>query len=204
LTWAFDSRVAWTHLADAITSKLDARVVKLIDKLAVTPRGEDAASYLLHTLSTGSILGGNVKPTALASATILAAVARPKGSLLISAFEMVKYVDDKAAVCAALGKAVREDAPEWWRAIGTINDIGEPCAAEVPTAAEVAFAILAKRDEPVQEIMRLDERFELAPALRAKGAAALKAGAKAAPAWKKADFNKAAAQFAVPRKAAKK
>lgn len=190
--------------ADAITSKLDARVVKLIDKLAATPAGEGAASSLLHSLFPGSILGGDIKPTALADATVLAALARPKGSLLQSSFEMVKHVEDKAVVCAALGKAIREDAPEWWRGVGVMADIGAPCAGEAPHAAEVAFTILATRDEPVQPIMRLDDEIDLGPALRAKGAAALKAGEKAAPAWKKADFAKAAAQFAAPRKVPKK
>ncbi len=190
--------------ADAITSKLDGRVVKLIDKLAVTPAGENAAGSLLHALFPGSILGGDIKPTALAEATVLAAVARPKGSLLQSSFEMVKRVEDKAVVCAALGKAVREDAPEWWRAIGTMDDIGEPCAGEVPHAAEVAFAIVAKGEGPLQQLLRLDERFALSPELRTKGAAALRAGAKAAPAHKRKEFTDAAAQFAAPRKAAKK
>jgi hypothetical protein len=59
-------------------------------------------------------------------------------------------------------------------------------------------------NDPVQAILELDRRFDLAPALRAKGAVALKAGEKAAPAWKKADFVKAAAQYAALRQVPKR
>jgi hypothetical protein len=190
--------------AQAVTAKLDDRVVKMIDKLAATPAGEEAAGDLLDTLFPDYVFGSAPKPPPAAQALVLAALARPKGSLMISALNVVRLMDDKAAVCAALGKGVREDAPEWWRSMAAMSDVGEPCAGEAPHALEVALAVYAKGDITApQELGRLDHRFVFTAEQRKNAVTALRAALKAAPEWKRKDVSALVTQFSKPRVAEK-
>jgi hypothetical protein len=202
-------QIAWgIKGAQAVTAKLEDRVITLVEKLAATPEGEDAAGSVLDTLFPEYMIGGAPKPPKKAQDIVLNAFARKKGGLMIRACDKVRLVEDKAAACKAVAGAITVDSPEWWRAIGALNDLqrlGAPCGEYAPAAIDVALAIYAKGDITApQEMWHLAEAFELTPELRKKAAADFTKVKAKAPEWKKKDLERVIETFNKPYEAPKK
>ena len=190
--------------AEAAEAKLDGRVRSLIERYSATGSDDDdrTAGNLLGSLFPEYLMASAPKPAKESQALVLTALARPKGTLLIRALDKVRLVEDKPAACTALRNGIRADNPEWWRFVDSLADLKDACTADAPKAFELAIEKAAAGQGHVQAMLKLDRRFELAPALRSRAAKELRAGAKKAREWERKGILEAAKTFEAPRKPA--
>lgn len=199
-------QIAWGIAdAQAVTAKLEDRVIALVEKLASKPEDEDAAGSVLDTLFPEYMLGSAPKPPKKAQDIVLGAFARKKGGLFIRACDKVRLVEDKAAACKAVAGAIVADSPEWWRALAALNDIarqGAPCGEYAPAALAVALEVYGKGDITApQELWKFAEVFELTPEQRKQAAADVTKIKAKAPDWKKKDLDRVIETFKKPYEA---
>jgi hypothetical protein len=196
---AVRKELAWgIKNAEAVTAKLDDRVIAVVTKLAADPKTEPAAGDLFDTLFPQYMMGSGPKPPAKAQALAIEALKRDGTAMQHSAFNAVKLLDDKPAVCAALGQAIRADAKQWASAADALADLKDACAADLPRVVDLTLTRLAAGDDHLDLLKKLDRTFELDAPTRAKIAKALKAAAGKAPDWQRKDFNETAAAFTKP------
>lgn len=198
-------QIAWAiKNAEAVTAKLDDRVIATVNRLAADPASERAAGYLFGTLFPQYLMGRGPKPPPAAQALALEALGRDGSSMQRAALNAVRLLDDQPAACAALGKAIRPDAKRWGEAAAALADVGAACAADAPKVVDFALERLAAGDVAFEAFEKLDRAFDLGAPTRAKIAKALKRARPKLPEWQRSRADKAAAAFAAPRKPAAK
>ncbi len=185
--------------AEAVTAKLEDRVLALVDKL-IKADEEAAAGNVLDTLFPEYMMSSGPKPPKAAQQIVLAALKNKKGDLYIRACDKIRLVEDKAAACKALAEAaVPEDKTDWWRAMAAFSEIKPPCVEQATTVVE---NVLAAGDKAIAEspdyLGRIGENYELTPDLRKKAAAALTKAKKVTPEWKHKRVDTAIADFTKP------
>ena len=193
-------QIAWGIMgAEAVTAKLDARVLAVVTKLAANPASDVAAGYLFSSLFPQYMVGTGPKPPAAAQALAIASIGRDGTGLQREAFNAIRMLDDKPAVCAALGAAIRPDAKHWADAASVLADLGEACAADAARVIDVALARLAAGDDELRLVKKYDRAFDLGAATRAKILQALRAARPRLAEWKRTEVDATIAVFAAPR-----
>ncbi|HSD90083.1 MAG TPA: hypothetical protein VLB44_21275 [Kofleriaceae bacterium] len=196
---AVRKQIAWgIKGAEAVTAKLDDRVIAIVTRLAADPKTEDVAGDLFDTLFPQYLAGSGPKPPAKAQALAIEALGRDGTAMQHSAFNAIKLLDDKPAVCAALAAAIRPDAKQWANAADAFADIKDACIADLPRVIDLTLARLAAGEEHLDLLKKLDRVFELDAPTRAKIAKAIKAATGKAPDWQRKSFNETAAAFSKP------
>jgi hypothetical protein len=196
-------QIAWgIKNAEAVTAKLDARVIAVVNKLAADQKAEKAAGYLFDTLFPQYMMGPGPKPPPAAQALALEALTRDGTGMQRTALNSVRLLDDTAAVCAALGTAIRADATMWHEAASALADVGAPCAADVPRVIDLTLERLKAGDARMNVLVKLDRKLELDAATRKRIAKTLKSARGKAREWERKGIDETAARFAKPREEA--
>jgi hypothetical protein len=196
---AVQKEIAWgIKDAEAVTAKLDDRVLALTAKLAADPKTEPAAADVFSTLFPQYMMGSGPKPPVKAQQMAIEAIGRDGTAMQREAFNAIKLLDDKPAVCAALGAAIKPEAKQWANAADAFADLKDACVADLPRVLDLTLAQLAAGDDHLDLLKKLDRAFELDAPTRAKIAKAIKAARGKAPDWKRKQFDETAALFAKP------
>ncbi len=194
-------REAWGIMdAEAVTAKLDDRVLALVTRLAADPKGDVAAGYLFGSLFPQYLMGHGPKPPAKAQALAIEALGRDGTGLQREAFNAVTLLDDKPAVCAALDAELRPDAKQWASAAEAVAAMKDACVANLAKTIDFVLARLAAGDDRLDVLRRYDSVFDLDAATRTKIARAIRKARAKAPAWQRKSFDETAAQFEKPAK----
>jgi len=193
-------RIAWgISGAEAVTAKLDDRVLAVVNKLAADPLTELAAGYLFASLFPQYMMGSGPKPPAKAQALAIDAIGRDNKSMQNAAFNAIRMLDDKPAVCAALKAIIRPDAKSWPNAAAAMAQLKDACVADVPRVIDLTLDQMAKGEMHLDVLKDFDRAFELDAPTRAKIAKACKASRSKAPDWERKSVDEVAAAFAKPK-----
>ena len=191
--------IAWSIKdAEAVSAKLDDRVLVLVTKLAADPKSETAASHVFDTLFPQYLMASGPKPPAKAQALALDALGRDGTAMQRSAFNAIKLIDDKPAVCKVLDAQLKPDAKSWASAAEAIADLKDACVAQVQPTVDLLLARLAAGDAHLDVLKKLDRVFDLEPAVRTKIATGIKAARAKAPEWQRKELDETAALFSKP------
>ena len=193
--------IAWgIKSAEAVTAHLDDRVLAVTQKLAADPKTETAASYVFSSLFPQYMMGSGPKPPAKAQALALASLRADGTAMQREAFNAVKLLDDKAAVCAAIDADLTPTAKQWSLAADAVASMKDACVANLAKTIDFVLARLAAGDDHLEVLQHYDSVFDLDAATRAKIAKAIRAAQPKATEWKRKGFGEIAAQFAKPAK----
>lgn len=193
--------IAWgIKDAEAVTAHLDDRVLAVTQKLAADPKTETAASYVFSSLFPQYMMGSGPKPPAQAQAVALASLGADGTAMQREAFNAVKLLDDKSAVCAAIDADLSATAKQWALAADAVASMKDACVANLAKTIDFVLAKVAAGDDHLEILRRYDSVFDLDAPTRAKIAKAIRAARAKAAEWKRKDFDDTAAQFAKPAK----
>ena len=193
--------IAWgISGAEAVTAKLDDRVLAITQKLMADPKTDVAAGYLFETLFPQYMMGSGPKPPIKAQTLAIASLTRDGTGMQRATFNAVKMLDDKAAVCAALDSDLRPDAKRWADAADAVASMKDACIANLAKTIDFTLARLASGDAHLDLLRRFDYVFDLDAPTRAKIAKAVRAGRAKASDWQRKDFDTTADQFGKPPK----
>jgi hypothetical protein len=197
-------QLAWgIKSAEAVTAKLDERVLAVVNKLAADPKAETAAGHLFGTLFPQYMMGSGPKPPKAAQALALESLGRDGTYMQRTAFNSVKMIEDKVAVCAALGKVLQPDSKRWSDAVGSMIDLKDACAADLPKTIDFMLERLAAGDASLGVLQRIDHVYELDAPTRAKIASALKTARPKVKEWERKRLDETVGVFSKPRAAKK-
>jgi len=193
--------IAWgISGAEAVTAKLDDRVLTVSQKLMADPKTDTAAGYLFGTLFPQYMMGSGPKPPIKAQTLAIASLTRDGTGMQREAFNAVKMLDDKAAVCTALDSDLRVDAKRWADAADAIVAMKDACVANLAKTIDFTLARLAAGDAHLELLRRFDSVFDLDAPTRAKIQKAVRAARAKAEDWQRKDFDATADQFSKPPK----
>ncbi len=204
---AVRDQIAWgIKGAHAMTSKIDTRVLEVVTKFAADPKRDRAAGYLFWSFFPQYMMGSGPKPSAAAQALAIESLHRDDTGLQRTAFDSVALLDDKAAVCAALVKAMRPDSKRWGEAAEAMAALKDACIADIPQAVNFAVERLLAGDINVRALERFDRKYELEAATRKNILTALKKAkspgfVRKVSEWERKDVDAAIAIFSKPREA---
>jgi hypothetical protein len=202
---AVRDQIAWgIKGAHAMTSKIDTRVLEVVIKFAADPKRDKAAGYLFWSFFPQYMMGP--KPSAAAQALAIESLNRDDSGLQRTAFDSVSLLDDKAAVCAALVKAMRPDSKKWADAAEAMASLKDACIADIPSAVNFAVERVLAGDINVRALERFDRKYELEAETRKNILAALKKAkspgfVRKVSDWERKDIDAAIAIFSKPREA---
>src|SRR5450432_1551381 len=193
-------RIAWgIGRAEAVTAKLDDRVLATVTKLMANPKTEAAAGDLFESLFPQYMMGSGPKPPIKAQTLAIASLTHDGTGMQRTAFNGVKMLDDKKAVCAALDSELRLDG-RWSDAADAVADMKDACVANLAKTIDFVLVRLAAGDEQLGVLRRYDSVFDLDAATRAKIAKAIRAARGKAPDYRKKVYDDTAADFSKPPK----
>jgi HEAT repeat protein len=194
-------RIAWGIAdAEAMSAKLESRVMTEVTRLAADPKTETAASYVFSSFFPQYMIGNGPKPPIAAQTLAIASLTRDGTPMQREAFNAVTMLDDKPAVCKAIASNLRPDAKRWDSAAEAIAAMKDACIAQLAPAIDFMLARLATGDAHLAILRSYDSRFDLDPPTRAKIAKAIRAARPKASEYERADFDKTADQFSKPPK----
>jgi len=194
-------QIAWgISSAEAVTAKLEDRVLAECEKLMADPKTDVAAGWVFSTLFPQYLLSSGPKPPARAQALAIASLTKDCTGMQREAINAITMLDDKQAVCAALASNLRVDSKCWYDAANAVGQMKDACIANLAATIDFTLARLAAGDDHLDVLTHFDYRFDLDPATRAKIAKAIRAARPKATEWKREDFGKIADQFSKPPK----
>ena len=193
--------IAWgSKDAEAVTAHLEDRVLAVTQKLAADPKTETAASYVFSSLFPQYMMGSGPKPPEKAQALALASLRADGTAMQREAFNAVKLLDDKAAVCAAIEADLTPAAKQWALAADAVASMKDACVASLAKTIDFILARRAAGDDHLEVLQRYDSVFDLDAATRVKLAKAIRAAQPKATEWKRKGFGEIAVQFEKPAK----
>ncbi|HET9987719.1 MAG TPA: hypothetical protein VFQ65_04350, partial [Kofleriaceae bacterium] len=152
--------IAWgIKSAEAVTAHLEERVLSVVHQLAADPKTETAASYVFSSLFPQYMMGSGPKPPAKAQALAIASLRTDGTAMQREAFNAVKLLDDKAAVCAAIDADLTPAAKQWALAADALADMKDACVANLAKTIDFVLARLAAGDDHLEILRRYDSVF---------------------------------------------
>ena len=177
-----EEEIAWgIKDAEAVTAHLDDRVLAVTQKLAADPKTETAASYVFSSLFPQYMMGSGPKPPAKAQAVALASLGADGSAMQREAFNAVKLLDDKSAVCAAIDADLSATAKQWALAADAVASMKDACVANLAKTIDFVLAKVAAGDDHLEILRRYDSVFDLDAPTRAKIAKAIPRRARRRP-----------------------
>lgn len=194
---AVQERMAWGLMgAQAMTAKLDDRVLADVEKLSADPKTAQAGAWLFGAEFKSYLMGEGPKSPPAAQARAIKALREDGTPMMRAAFDVaLTKLEDKAAVCDAIDADLDPAFKNWWMAADAIITMKDACVTKLPKAIDLTLDQLPK-DWHLELLTRYDSRFELDPAVRKKILDRLRK--TKVEGWKQDPLKKAIDQFAKP------